>query len=223
MWGRVRRPAFLWTIVTLLWVKLRCIKIGKNPGSIKTSSEVSRFFFLNPLQIKVPRNAQQPGLDRGSTAEPIERDHRSQKSFVGQLICTALVSGEAQVIARMAPACWLKSLATEFAPTAAPGMALASSWSALYHRYPTFKKVAVGHPLNYFGKRIMEKYGGSSVVIRLTVTSMRCYSPRFQIRKGAIDKIMKQQPQSFQAAIQKNVSLQYLLSLPTDYQNSDKK
>jgi predicted peptidase len=34
---------------------------------------------------------------------------------------------------------------------------------------------------------------------------------------------MRQQPQSFQATIQKNVSLEYLLHLPTDYQNSDQK
>lgn len=34
---------------------------------------------------------------------------------------------------------------------------------------------------------------------------------------------MKQQPQSFQATIQKNVSLQFLLYLPTDYHNSDQK
>jgi predicted peptidase len=34
---------------------------------------------------------------------------------------------------------------------------------------------------------------------------------------------MRQQPQSFQATIQKNVSLEYLLYLPIDYQNSDQR
>jgi predicted peptidase len=34
---------------------------------------------------------------------------------------------------------------------------------------------------------------------------------------------MRQQPQSFQATIQKNVSLEYLIYLPTDYQNSDQR
>jgi predicted peptidase len=34
---------------------------------------------------------------------------------------------------------------------------------------------------------------------------------------------MNQQPQSFQATIQKNVCLQFLLYLPTDYHNSDQK
>jgi len=38
-----------------------------------------------------------------------------------------------------------------------------------------------------------------------------------------IDKTMRQQPQSFQTTIQKNVTLKYLLYLPADYQASDQK